>query len=108
MANKSSAGEFFKGFMIGGAIGAAAALLMAPRAGEETRSQIREKGVEFKEKAEATYAEMQEKIEASVADLRARFDELSAQVDEAITQNRATLSRMAADVAREIDPETDK
>jgi gas vesicle protein len=105
MANNSSAGKFFRGFMIGGAIGAAAALLIAPRSGEETRTQIREKGIEFKERAEATYAEIQTKIDASVADLQARFDELSAKVDEAITQNRATLSRMAADVAQEIAPE---
>jgi gas vesicle protein len=105
MANKSSAGGFFKGFMIGGAIGATAALLMAPRPGEETRTQIRAKGVEFKEQAETTLAEMQKRAETSAADLRARFDELSAKVDEIVTQNRAMLSQRAAQVAEEIAPE---
>jgi gas vesicle protein len=105
MANKGSVGEFFKGFMIGGAIGAMAALFMAPRPGKETRTQIRAKGAEFKEKAGMTLTEMQKRAETSAADLRTRFDELSAKVDEAITQNRAILAQKTADVAKEIAPE---
>jgi gas vesicle protein len=105
MANKGSAGEFFKGFMIGGAIGAMAALFMAPRPGEETRTQIRERGAELRGKAETTLAEMQKRAETSAADLRTRFDELSSKVDEVITQNRAILARRTAEVAEEIAPE---
>ena len=108
MANTSSTGEFLKGLVIGGAIGVVATLLMAPRSGEETRAQIREKSIEFRDKAQETYAEMMQEVEASAADLRVRFDELSAKVDEVIRQNRAALAGLAADVAKEIEPETEE
>ena len=39
----SDFGAFFSGFLIGGLVGAAVALLMAPQSGEETRTLIRDK-----------------------------------------------------------------
>lgn len=41
-------------FIVGGMIGAGVALLMAPQSGRRTRSKIRDKGVEFREKAVET------------------------------------------------------
>jgi gas vesicle protein len=38
-------GSILVGFIIGGVIGAAAALLMAPQSGEETRAMLREKAM---------------------------------------------------------------
>ena len=38
-------GEYFAGFVIGGLVGAAAALLLAPQSGEETRTLIKDKSV---------------------------------------------------------------
>ena len=37
------------GFIVGGMVGAALALLLAPQAGVETRAQIRKKSLEFQE-----------------------------------------------------------
>lgn len=76
MGKKEEAGAFFTGFLIGGLIGAATALLLAPQSGEATRTQIRDKSIELKEKAEATYAEAQKKLEATTADLQKKFEEL--------------------------------
>ena len=46
MSNKSGDfGAFLAGFLVGGLIGAATALLMAPQSGEETRTLIQEKGI---------------------------------------------------------------
>ena len=42
-------GSFFSGILLGGLIGAAVALLMAPQSGEETRKLIREKGIELRD-----------------------------------------------------------
>ena len=55
--------SFFTGFFVGALVGGAAALVLAPQSGEETRAQIRDKGIELKEKAEATYGEVIEEIE---------------------------------------------
>lgn len=38
------------GLLIGGLIGAATALLMAPRSGEETRAEIRNKAMEYRDR----------------------------------------------------------
>lgn len=42
--NGSDTGAFLAGFVIGGLVGAAAALIMAPQSGEETRARIAERG----------------------------------------------------------------
>ncbi len=45
-----SAKPVFTGLLIGGLIGAATALLMAPRSGEETRTEIRNKAMEYRDR----------------------------------------------------------
>lgn len=40
-------GHFFKGLLMGGALGALAGILFAPKSGKELRSDIKEKGVRF-------------------------------------------------------------
>lgn len=45
-------GEFFFGFVIGALAGAAAALLMAPASGEETRHKLDEKRLELQGQAQ--------------------------------------------------------
>ena len=42
------------GFLVGSVIGAATALLFAPRAGEETRAEIRDKAVELRDRTTET------------------------------------------------------
>ena len=39
-------GAFLTGFVIGGLVGAAVALILAPQSGAETREQIRQRGIE--------------------------------------------------------------
>ena len=83
--------SFFTGFFVGALVGGAAALLLAPQSGEETRAQIRDKGIELKEKAETTYNEVIEEIEDSTGELRSRLEGLSAKMDELIAQARTSL-----------------
>ena len=47
--NESGLGAFLAGFIIGGLVGAAVALVLAPQSGEETRSQIAERSVEWRD-----------------------------------------------------------
>ncbi|NLT73362.1 MAG: YtxH domain-containing protein [Chloroflexi bacterium] len=51
MSSDSGAGDFLAGFFVGTLVGAAFALLFAPSTGEEMREQIRERGIELKERA---------------------------------------------------------
>ena len=50
----SAAKPVLTGFLVGSAIGAATALLFAPRSGEETRAEIRDKAVELRDRTTDT------------------------------------------------------
>jgi gas vesicle protein len=47
--NNSDFGAFLAGFVIGGLVGAATALILAPQSGEQTRDQISNKSQEWRE-----------------------------------------------------------
>jgi len=51
MTENSGAGDFFAGFLVGALVGAAAALILAPQSGEETRSLIHDRGIELRGRA---------------------------------------------------------
>jgi gas vesicle protein len=86
--------SFFTGFFVGALVGGAAALLLAPQSGEATRAQIRDKGIELKEKAETTYGEVISEIEDSTGELRTRLEGLSAKMDELIAQGKDEFQRL--------------
>src|SRR5437763_385320 len=44
-------GAFLTGFILGGLVGAAVALITAPQSGEETRAQIRGRSIEIRDRA---------------------------------------------------------
>ncbi len=58
MANNDSIGAFAIGFVLGGAIGALAGLLLAPKAGVETRAELLEKGEAWRTRADEMAADM--------------------------------------------------
>jgi gas vesicle protein len=76
MADRNGGGEFFAGLVIGGMVGAAMALLMAPQSGEATRSQIRSASLEIKDRAAVTMLEAREKADAIKADARRRAEDI--------------------------------
>ena len=81
----NSIGAFLAGILIGGLVGAAAALLLAPQSGEETREQIREKSIELRDRAEVTLDEAKTRVGQSVETARVKADEISQQVKQKMT-----------------------
>lgn len=73
---ESDFGAFLAGFVVGGVIGAVAALLLAPQSGEETRTLIHDRSIELKDKAVEKAETARIKAEAAAAEARARADEL--------------------------------
>lgn len=61
-----AADDSIKGFIIGGLIGAALGILLAPKSGKETRDGIRNSAEGLLEKAKAQYEEVSRKIEDAV------------------------------------------
>jgi gas vesicle protein len=78
-------GAFLAGFVIGGMVGAAVALLLAPQSGEDTRTIIHDRSIELKDKAAEKAEAARIKAEAAAAEARARADELAK-----LTQEKAS------------------
>jgi gas vesicle protein len=66
---------FFAGLVIGGLVGAALALLLAPQSGEETRAQIRDKSLEYKDMAADGITDVQQKAIDQVTTLQEKSRE---------------------------------
>lgn len=59
--NNSRGLEFLAGFLLGGIVGAAVALLMAPQSGEQIREDLRERGIELRNRSEEFSGEAMER-----------------------------------------------
>lgn len=61
MSDNKDTRPFLAGFLLGGLVGGAAALLMTPQSGAQTRFQIQTKGIELKNQASEKSAQIQER-----------------------------------------------
>ena len=84
-----SAGKFLAGFIVGGAVGALAGLLLAPKSGEETREMIAKTSSELYGKTEDSLKEIKEKAEVVVEDLQKKGDELIAKLQNMLKKEEA-------------------
>jgi len=99
MADSGSGGwEFAAGFFIGGVVGgllgAAAALLLAPQAGEDTRAMLREKSIELKERAEDATVDARRRAEEAAELARRRMEEATGEARERTATIRESAKMM--------------
>ncbi len=103
--NNNDFGAFLAGVIVGGVMGALAALLMAPQSGEEIRTMLREKGVEIKDRATVSAEEAlkraeeaRKKAEEALAEARKKAEEAAK-----IAQEQAiTLQQRGQEIAEEV------
>lgn len=93
-------GAFLVGFIVGGLVGAAAALLLAPQSGEETRAYIKDRSIELKDKAVETIDEARARTEVALDEAKARADAAYAEV-KARTAELAKLTKQRDKVVLE-------
>ncbi len=84
----SSTSKFLCGFLIGGAVGAIAGILLAPKSGEETRQMLKDGTVEALKKADATVKEIQAKADDVVSDLQKKGDEIKEKLQSLMNQQK--------------------
>ncbi|MFV1857761.1 MAG: YtxH domain-containing protein [Anaerolineales bacterium] len=89
--NNNDFGAFVSGFMIGGLIGAAVALLLAPQSGEETRLMIRDKGIELKDQVETTAGDARVRAEEMAQDARARASDAQQRGQVVLEQQKSRI-----------------
>ena len=68
--NDNKGGGLLVGLLIGGAIGFAAGMMLAPKSGEETRALLAERGNEWRDKAEELAAATKERLSSAVLEGR--------------------------------------
>jgi gas vesicle protein len=90
--NNSEFGAFLAGFVIGGLVGAAAALILAPQSGSETRSQIVGKSQDFREAGGRRAHQAHESASSYVQD----FSELASQKGQQVQEQ----ARIVLDAGR--------
>jgi len=75
--------NFFKGLLIGGALGALAGILFAPKSGKKLRSDIREKGRELLNDGKEIYADANTKAKEIFGEVKHQAKELKKEAEDA-------------------------
>ena len=83
-----SATKFLAGFLVGGALGAVAGILLAPKSGEETRQLIADTSKDVLRRADETVKEIQSKADDVVSDMQKKGDEIKEKLQNLINQQK--------------------
>ncbi|MBN3525363.1 YtxH domain-containing protein [Paenibacillus apiarius] len=111
--NNCAGGTFVKGLVVGGLLGAAAALLLAPKSGRELRSELNDKaqivGGKTKEiacdlgtRTSEVVKTVGAKAEAVVSGVKDASQQLAASVKDSVASTANELKEASADVAEEV------
>ena len=90
MNNTTSFG-FIGGFVLGGLVGAATALLLAPSSGQETRDQIRAEGVALKNRGQEFGDDRMQEVQKMVKQGQRGFSDAQVRLGGAIEDQKDHL-----------------
>jgi gas vesicle protein len=119
MSDDSHGWEFFTGFLLGTVVGAAAALLLAPQTGEETREVIRERGIELQGRMGQTSEDARRRAEEMAAEARSRatdaqergrlvLEEQRSRLQDAIDEGKEAAARKREELSSRFQAEKSK
>ena len=83
-----SVGKFLGGFLVGGALGALAGILLAPQSGEETRELLSDASKDVVKKTDKTVKDIQDKADTVVSDLQKKGDEIMEKIQSIINKQK--------------------
>lgn len=83
-----SAGKFLAGFIVGGALGAIAGVLLAPQSGEETRELLSDASKDVVKKTDKTVKDIQDKADTVVSELQTKGDEIMEKIQTLINKQK--------------------
>jgi gas vesicle protein len=106
MSDEGRGAEFLAGVIIGGLIGAAVGLLLAPQPGEETREQLRDKGIELKERVAGLSEEALKKAEQLQEEGRSALESQTGRVKVAIEEGKKAATRKKKELLEELEKES--
>ena len=80
MANGENGGSFITGFVLGGIVGAVVGIMLAPKSGAETRADLLEQSEALRARAEELAANVRERVGPTVETVRERVAPVAEQV----------------------------
>lgn len=83
-----SVSRFLAGFVVGGAIGAVAGILLAPKSGEETRKLLSDSAQDIARRADETAKQIQSKADDAVSDLQKKGEEIKERLQDLISKQK--------------------
>lgn len=83
-----SVSRFLAGFVVGGAIGAIAGILLAPKSGEETRKILADTAQDMVRRADETAKQIQVKADDAVSDLQKKGEEIKEKIQDLIAKQK--------------------
>lgn len=83
-----SAGRFLAGFIVGGALGAIAGILLAPQSGEETRELLSDASKDVVKKTDKTVKDIQDRADTVVSELQQKGDEIMEKIQSLINKQK--------------------
>ena len=93
-------GAFLAGFVIGGLVGAATALILAPQSGDEMRAQLSQKSHDLRDMSTERAHQYQERAQTAVTDVRHRATDVGSQAQD---QARLVLDKGKQRLGRTIE-----
>ncbi|MGE5618134.1 MAG: YtxH domain-containing protein [Sphingomonadaceae bacterium] len=97
-SEESGSGGFVSGFLLGGLVGAAVALLLTPQRGEETRDTLMDKGIELKVKAEEVAARAREEADELITLGKSVIEGQKARILEAVEEGKEAAAEKKAEL----------
>ncbi|MGQ0571146.1 MAG: YtxH domain-containing protein [Armatimonadota bacterium] len=103
--------DFVAGFILGGLLGTALALLFAPRTGEETRDRLTDSAEDLRDLARGRADEVMRKVRGTAEELtqrgRTKLDESASRLRGAVDRGREAFEEKAHDVRRQAEERTE-
>lgn len=95
--------SFFKGLLIGGTLGALAALLFAPKSGKELRGDIRRKGEEAVEGSKRLYHDARHRASALITEAVEKAQALREEAAEQLASARQKAEEILTNAEHKVD-----
>ena len=100
--------DFLAGFIVGGLVGAAVALIFAPQSGDETRARLRERGIELRDSAEGFSVEAKKRAEGLAGGVQEKskvaLEHQKTRLQEAIEEGKQAASRKKEELLSKLEP----
>lgn len=85
---ETSSGSWLLTFILGGLIGAAVALLLAPKSGSQTREQLKDMAQGAKEKAEGYYGQAKNKMTDAMQKGSELIQQKKSEIESAVSKGK--------------------